>query len=160
MNNEIKPELRESSNSTLSSDSVGAYLHKIRTSNGIDFNEISDKTKFSTSQLKAVEQEQWSALPDGFVLRSLVKKFALAIGADDKIALQKLGQATGNIAPSTVKNLRTVPTSELNESMPDTDTPRRTGGSLLWILLILIVLGVVAYLAYNQGMFTLEDLGL
>lgn len=73
MNKEITPELRESSNSTISSDSVGAYLHKIRTSNGFDFTEISDKTKFSTSQLKAVEQEQWSSLPDGFVLRALVK---------------------------------------------------------------------------------------
>lgn len=159
--NQETPDLSKASLNEPNADSLGGYLRAKRLEKKWHLNDVSDYTKYHVYQLQAVEDEHWDKLPTGFVLRSIVKKFAVAVDADEVLALEKLSILTGNTAPVSAKQLKANLKSSLNvnvkSTLLDTSTSRGSG-TLFWILLIFIVLGVVAYIAFSQGMFNLNDI--
>ncbi len=55
---------------------TGALLRKVRESRGIDLGEIATRTKISLARLRAIEDEQWDALPAPVYLRGFVVEYA------------------------------------------------------------------------------------
>lgn len=150
------PDLTKESLVPPSTDSLGGWLQSYRLQRQLSLADISEVTKYHEKRLKALEDNQWDNLPMGFALRSIVKKFAKAVGADETTALELLAQATdnGSIVPET-KNLRSNYNINVNERLP---RHRRGSGVWMWILVILLILVGAAYIAYDQGIVTAEDL--
>lgn len=151
------PDLTKASPNTPEADTLGGYLQAARLQQNLSLTQVSDMTKYHVSQLAAIEEHQWGKLPTGFVLRSIVRKFAAAVGADSEVALEKLAAATGNVIPATNKNLKSSMTLKVNEQLNEHITSGG-GSTWLWIILIILVLAVVAYIAISQGMFNLDDI--
>ncbi len=151
------PDLNKVSANAPDVDTVGGYLKNARLERHLELAQVSDMIKYHASQLRAVEEQNWSALPNGFVLRSIIKKFAVAVGANPDIALEKLAQATGNVAPpANNKYLKSSHNLKVNEKLNE-HISSGSGGTWLWILLILAILVAVAYFAFTQGMFNIDD---
>lgn len=151
------PDLTKASPNTPDPETLGGYLQAARLQRQLSLAQVSEMTKYHANQLAAIEEHQWAKLPSGFVLRSIVKKFALAVGADAELALEKLATATGNVVPATNKNLKSSMNLKVNEQLNEHITSNG-GGTWLWIILIVLVLAVVAYVAVTQGMFNLDNI--
>lgn len=150
------PDLSKESLSPPNTDSLGAWLQSHRLQRQINLADISEATKYHVKQLQALENNQWDALPPGFVLRSIVKKYAKVVGADESKAMEMLTQAIGASAlTADTKNLKTNFNISVNEQLPDT---RRGSGAWVWILVILVLLFGAGYIAYDQGMIAPEDI--
>ena len=154
--NQAMPDLTTESLVPPSTDSLGAWLRAHRLQRQMSLADVSESTKYHAKQLESLENNHWESLPSGFVLRSIVKKFAKAVGADEAKALERLAQETGNsvVSPDT-KNLRTNYNLSMNEQLPDN---RRGSGAWVWILVILVLLVGAGYIAYDQGMVSAEDI--
>ena len=153
--NQAMPDLNKESLEPPSTDSIGGWLRSHRLQRQMSLADVSESTKYHAKQLENLENNQWDALPTGFVLRSIVKKFAKAVGADETQALDLLAQVTGNSVPSAdTKNLKTNLNLTMSEQITD---QRRGGGAWIWILVILVLLFGAGYIALDQGIISAED---
>ncbi|MDY3330824.1 MAG: helix-turn-helix domain-containing protein [Pelistega sp.] len=150
------PDLTKASANAPDIETLGGYLAAARLAQQMTVQQVSEATKYHVSQLRAIEEQQWDKLPTGFVLRSIVKKYAAAVGADIEVALDKLAKATGNVIPQPNKNLKSSINHKVNEQLNERIADS-SNGTWLWILLIIVVLGIVGYIAFSQGMFSLDD---
>ena len=158
---EEKPDLtKESAPHPESAESLAGLLHANRLRKGLSLQDVADLTKYSKWQLEALETKNWGVLPQGFVLRALVRKYAEALHIDPDLAIEMLAKETGNKAQSgKSENL----VSSLDYKMSPTPTDKvRSGGfslsSIFWLLILMII--VVLGVAIWQGAISLEDLNL
>lgn len=63
---------------------TGEYLKKVRETRGLSLDEISDKSKLNVSLLKALEEENYAALPQGVYFPNLIKLYAQHLGLNLK----------------------------------------------------------------------------
>lgn len=158
---EEMPDLtRESAPQPESAESLGGLLHASRIRKSLSLEELAATTKYSKWQLQALEEKNWDVLPQGFVLRALVRKYAVALGVDPELAVEMLARETGN-KPQVGKSPNLV--SSLDYKMSPTPTRESRGGgfsffTIIWLLLLVIV--VVLGVALWQGAITFEDLNL
>lgn len=145
--------------------SLGQTLATLRAARGLTLAEISNRIKFSETQLRALESQNWASLPNGFMLRGMVKKYAQVLEADEQPLLQLLGQQPGidggqqaaaTAAPTNI-NLKRSTDYEIRDSYSRSG---RSSGTGLWLFVILLVLVVIAVYGFTRGWYTLQDLGL
>ncbi|MDO5666528.1 MAG: helix-turn-helix transcriptional regulator [Alcaligenaceae bacterium] len=158
--NDMPDLTRESAPQPEMADSLGGLLHASRIRKSLSLEELAGATKYSKWQLQALEEKNWDILPQGFVLRALVRKYAEALGVDPDLAIEMLARETGN-KPQNAKSPNLVSSLDYKMSPTPTGDSRGRGFSfstLIWLLLlvILVVLGVALW----QGAITLEDLNL
>lgn len=147
------PLLQREESSPANTQGLGQYLQAFRLHQGLSLSAVHDATRYHIKQLQALEEERWHDLPSGFVLRSIVKKFALAVGADPDLAQAKLVAATGEAPKVTPKALRS--SLQSTESV-DLDDVRKSYATWLWVLGILLTVGLVIAVAIGQGMVDLS----
>ncbi|ETF02169.1 membrane protein [Advenella kashmirensis W13003] len=144
--------------------SLGETLASLRTARGLTLAEISSRIKFSETQLRALESQNWASLPTGFMLRGMVKKYAQVLETDEQPLVQLLGQQPGiesgqqpaaNTAAGTNINLKRSTDYEIRDSRSG-----RSNGTGLWLFVILLVLVVIAVYGFTRGWYTLQDIGL
>lgn len=63
---------------------TGEYLKKVRESRGLSLDEIAEKSKLNISLLKALEDENYGALPQGVYFTNLIKQYAQHLGLNPK----------------------------------------------------------------------------
>jgi flagellar biosynthesis protein FlhG len=61
---------------------TGELLRRVRESQGIELQEISQKTKISTSHLNAIEEENFGSLPAEVYTRGFVQQLSGLLGLD------------------------------------------------------------------------------
>ncbi|AHG63868.1 helix-turn-helix domain-containing protein [Advenella mimigardefordensis] len=146
--------------------SLGQTLATLRAARGLTLAEISNRIKFSETQLRALESQNWASLPTGFMLRGMVRKYAQVVEADEQPLLQLLGQQPGiergqsavpASAAGTNINLKRSTDYEIRDSYSRSG---RSSGTGLWLFVILLVLVVIAVYGFTRGWYTLQDLGL
>ena len=143
--------------------SLGQTLSTLRAARGLTLAEISNRIKFSETQLRALESQSWATLPTGFMLRGMVKKYAQVLETDEQPLLQLLGQQPGierdqqvATTPTNI-NLKRSTDYEIRDSYSRSG---RSSGTGLWLFVILLVLVVIAVYGFTRGWYTLQDLGL
>ncbi len=146
--------------------SLGETLASLRTARGLTLAEISSRIKFSETQLRALESQNWASLPTGFMLRGMVKKYAQVLETDEQPLVQLLGQQPGiensqqpvaSSAAGTNINLKRSTDYEIRDSYSRSG---RSNGTGLWLFVILLVLVVIAVYGFTRGWYTLQDIGL
>lgn len=140
--NSSSPELEASS------QTLGKALAQLRQAQGLSLNEVSIRTKYSTSQLEALEHDNWDDLPSGVPLRWMVKGYARALETDEVALLALLGPQQGQ-APHTMRaDVRTGADWSSNERPLYSEPTQRSWG---WWLIILVLISVAVFYALNQG---------
>lgn len=158
---EEMPDLsRESAPQPELADSLGGLLHASRIRKNLSLEDVANTTKYSKRQLQALEDKNWEVLPQGFILRALVRKYAEALDVDPELAIEMLARETGN-KPDSGKSPNLV--SSLDYRMSPTPTKESKNGgfsiaTMIWLLLLVVV--IVLGVALWQGAITFEDLNL
>ena len=63
-------------------DGVGATLCRARTRRKLSYSEVEEATKIRARFLRAIEEEEWDALPEGSYARSFIRTYATYLGLD------------------------------------------------------------------------------
>jgi cytoskeleton protein RodZ len=61
---------------------IGDTLSEARTRRGVDLDQVHAATGIRPRYLRAIEQEDWDALPEEFYARSFIRKYAAFLGVD------------------------------------------------------------------------------
>jgi len=125
---------------------LGASLRAMRTAKGCSLSDVSARLKYSVRQLDALENEQWDRLPNGVLLRGLVKNYGRFLETDVDALLAMLDTQVGTRSAASVP----VPAASLSGA----DLPLHPEGgsrSWGWLLVIVVLLVVAGVYAIDRG---------
>lgn len=113
---------------------IGSDLRRARTRREIDFSEVEAATRIRARFLRAMEDEEWDALPGGVYTRGFIRTYANFLSLDgDRLAEDYRRDVEGARPP------------DLAPAAMPSDGARRPSRSVPWLALIAI--GAVALLA-------------
>jgi cytoskeleton protein RodZ len=110
---------------------IGNTLAEARTRRGVDLDEVHAATGIRPRYLRAIEEEDWNALPEEFYARSFVRKYAEFLGVDPEplVAEYRRQRGTGGSPGSP-----TSPFAKTNSRRADALRRRRKRQSVyVWI---------------------------
>lgn len=132
------------------SNQIGVFVAELRQARGLSYNDVSARIKYSVLQLKALEQEDWAALPSGVPLRWMVQSYARYLETDESVLLGMLEAANqGSRPPSSVKRdvRKGADWSDADMPLYSDAAPRSWG----WLIVIAALLFVALFYALDQG---------
>lgn len=132
------------------SNQIGVFVAELRQARGLSYNDVSARTKYSVLQIKALEQENWDALPNGVPLRWMVQSYARYLETDEGVLLKMLETANQGARPpsSTPRNVRKkTDWSDADMPLYSDPTPRSWG----WLIIIAVLLFVALFYALDRG---------
>ncbi|MDX3896053.1 helix-turn-helix transcriptional regulator [Pusillimonas sp.] len=127
---------------------LGASLRAMRMARGCSLSDVSARLKYSVRQLDALENEQWDRLPNGVLLRGLVKNYGRFLETDVDALLAMLDTQVGTRSAASVSV--PVPAASLSGA----DLPLHPEGgsrSWGWLLIIVVLLVVAGVYAIDRG---------
>ena len=120
-------------------------LRSLRVSKGFSLQDVEVRLKYSARMIEALESERFESLPRGLPLKSLVKSYAKLLEIDSKPLESMLepyiGRVEGGIANHT--STRSLGSHQIEVVQ---------GGSVVWLLLIVILVLVALGGAVWQGL--------
>ena len=132
------------------SDQIGAFVATLRQAKGLSYNDVSARIKYSVPQLKALEQENWSALPSGVPLRWMVQSYARYLNTDEQVLLDMLEAAN----PDACAPRQKMADVRKGTNWSDTDMPVYADSaprSWGWLIVIAVLVLVALFYALDQG---------
>ena len=132
-------------------DLNAADLKKARENSGLTLAELFERTRISVRYLEAIENGDFHVLPVPTYSRNFIKTYADAIGIDSGPVLQRYDNY--------LKNLN-APAADRDGEPPCQVTPSaapKQNKIYLWVLLIIIVFAVAAFLISSRNARTPES---
>lgn len=99
---------------------IGTSLREARVRQGIDYPAAEAGTRIRTRYLRAMEDEQFDALPDPSYVRGFLRAYASYLGLDPQLVLDEYESRFGDIGDAV-------------RAVPRRATPRRREAQLLWL---------------------------
>jgi cytoskeleton protein RodZ len=131
--------------------SLGQQLKQSREEKGISLQEIAESTHISIRFLQAIENDAYDVLPGGVFNRAFVRTFARQVGFDEEQAVnlyQEQWQEQGG-----------EPERGYQLGVDDFESRQTSGNGMLLSFVALIVLGSLAYAAYQYFTPAVPDSG-
>jgi cytoskeletal protein RodZ len=129
--------------------SLGQQLKQSREEKGISLQEIAESTHISIRFLQAIENDAYDVLPGGVFNRAFVRKFARQVGFDEEQAVnlyQEQWQEQGG-----------EPERGYQLGIEESEFRQSSGNGLLLSFVALLVLGSLAYAAYQYFTPAISD---
>ncbi len=133
---------------------TGQALRALREAQGLTPEDVSRRIKFSARQVRALEDEDWQALPTGVSLRGLVRSYARMLGADaDSLAETVAPQVTAHSMRPEEDHAGHAAARSSGGGRVAMVVSDESGGGISWGWLVILLLFVAAALAYafSQG---------
>jgi cytoskeleton protein RodZ len=130
---------------------LGQQLKQSREEKGISLQEIAESTHISIRFLQAIENDAYDVLPGGVFNRAFVRKFARQVGFDEEQAVnlyQEQWQEQGG-----------EPERGYQLGIDEPDFRQSSGNGLLLSFVALLVIGSLAYAAYQYFAPAVSDSG-
>jgi cytoskeleton protein RodZ len=132
---------------------IGDTLSEARTRRGVDLDQVHAATGIRPRYLRAIEQEDWDALPEEFYARSFIRKYAQFLGVEPEPLVEEYRRQRGTGggrggAPTTP--FAGTTTSRRAEALR---RRRARQGVYAWLggIAVLVVIVVVAILLLSGG---------
>jgi cytoskeleton protein RodZ len=132
---------------------IGDTLSEARTRRGVDLDQVHAATGIRPRYLRAIEQEDWDALPEEFYARSFIRKYAQFLGVEPEPLVEEYRRQRGTTgrrggAPTTP--FAGTTTSRRSEALR---RRRARQGVYAWLggAAVLVVIAVVAILLLSGG---------
>src|SRR3984893_13752002 len=123
--------------------SFGGKLRDARERRGVSLRQIANATKISVAALEALERNDISRLPGGIFSRAFVRSYAIEVGLDPEATIQEFITQFPNDSVTAGH-----PTSDQVEDREAVESDRRTGGTVLWLAVVsVLVAAAVLYFA-------------
>jgi cytoskeletal protein RodZ len=126
---------------------LGQQLKQFREEKGISLNEISESTHIGIRFLQAIENDAYDVLPGGVFNRAFVRKFAKEVGFDEEQAV--------SLYEEQLEEQGGEPERTYQLGVEEFEARPTSGNGLLLSFVALIILGALAYAAYQY--FTPAD---
>lgn len=123
---------------------AGTLLAALRQQRAVGIQEISQRLKFSSRQISALEAGQYDALPDMTFVRAMIRAYARYLGADPEPFIQALELER----PDAVPKLMTAATVTVPARGVGFFREARTASSRRWIIAGLLVLATAVVIAW------------
>ncbi len=120
---------------------LGQQLKQAREARGISLHEISDSTHIGIRFLQAIENDAYDVLPGGVFNRAFVRKFARVVGFDEEQAV--------NLYEEQLQEQGGEPERPYRMGIEEFESRPTSGNGLLLSFVALIILGALAYAAYQ-----------
>ena len=76
-------------------ESVGEFFRQVRETKGLTVDEVSSKTRIRSDFVRALEDGNFSKLPDQVFARGFVRSYARSLGLDEEDAIQRFAKSAG-----------------------------------------------------------------
>jgi transcriptional regulator with XRE-family HTH domain len=76
-------------------DSLGEYLQQAREAKGLTLEEVASRTRILPQYLKAVEENNYTRLPDEVFAKGFVRSYARLLGMDEDAVIRKFNESGG-----------------------------------------------------------------
>ncbi|MBH0189287.1 MAG: helix-turn-helix domain-containing protein [Nitrospira sp.] len=76
-------------------ESIGEFFKQVRETKGLTVDEVSSKTRIRSDFVKALEDGNFSKLPDQVFARGFVRSYARSLGLDEEDAIQRFAKSAG-----------------------------------------------------------------
>src|SRR5437773_10880777 len=76
-------------------NSVGEYFKQVREAKGLTLEEVASKTRIHPEFLRALEEGNFSKLPDQVFAKGFVRSYARSLGLDEEDAMHRFEQSAG-----------------------------------------------------------------
>ena len=124
---------------------IGTTLAEARTRRGVDLDEVHAATGIRPRYLRAIEEEDWDALPEEFYARSFVRKYAQFLGVDPEPLVDEYRRQRGTAGSA---GAPTSPFARTNSRRADALRRRRKRQAVyVWVgtglLAVAIVVAIV-----------------
>jgi cytoskeletal protein RodZ len=120
---------------------LGQQLKKSREDKGISMHEIAESTHIGVRFLDAIENDVYDILPGGVFNRAFVRKFAREVGFDEEQAVK--------LYEEQLEEQGGEPERRYQLGVEDFETKPTSGNGLLLSFVALVILGALAYAAYQ-----------
>lgn len=136
----------ESSDSIAQNFKSTGVFRALREAKGYSVEDVAARLKFTARQIQWLEEEDFEKLPRGVALKGMVKNYAKLVDIDSSAMLETLQPLIGNVSGG-ISQHTSIRTLGKHESAHTSG-----GGTMIWLLLILIVLSAAVGIAIWQGM--------
>src|SRR5215470_12231320 len=120
---------------------LGQQLKQYREEKGLSLHEIAESTHIGVRFLQAIENDAYDVLPGGVFNRAFVRKFAKEVGFDEEQAV--------NLYEEQLEEQGGEPERNYQLGVEEFEPRPTSGNGLLLSFVALIVLGALAYAAYQ-----------
>src|SRR5215475_13527247 len=120
---------------------LGQQLKQSREEKGLSLHEIAESTHIGVRFLQAIENDAYDVLPGGVFNRAFVRKFAKEVGYDEEQAV--------NLYEEQLEEQGGEPERSYQLGVEEFETRPTSGNGLLLSFVALIILGALAYGAYQ-----------
>lgn len=76
-------------------ESIGEFFRQVRETKGLTVDEVSSKTRIRSDFVRALEDGNFSKLPDQVFARGFVRSYARSLGLDEEDAIQRFIKSAG-----------------------------------------------------------------
>jgi cytoskeleton protein RodZ len=130
---------------------IGDTLSAARARRQVDLEEVHAATGIRARYLRAIEEEDWEALPEDFYARSFIRKYAQFVGVDPEPLVEEFRRQTG--ASGRAGDAPTSPFAKTNSRKAEALRRRRARqGVYVWLGVgALAVAVVVAIVLISSG---------
>lgn len=123
---------------------IGAILRQARTRREIELAEVEATTRIRLKYLRAIEAEDWDALPEGVYARGFIRTYASFLGLDgERLAEEYRREVEGGAAPRSTPDAPATP-GPRSRPLRGTRWPRGATGVAVAGVLAVAVLALVA----------------
>lgn len=130
---------------------LGQQLKQSREEKGISLHEIAESTHIGVRFLQAIENDSYDILPGGVFNRAFVRKFARQVGFDEEQAV--------NLYEEQLEEQGGEPERRYQMGVEEFESKPTSGNGLLLSFVALMILGALAYAAYQYFAPTISDSG-
>jgi cytoskeletal protein RodZ len=130
---------------------LGQQLKQSREEKGISLHEIAESTHIGVRFLQAIENDSYDILPGGVFNRAFVRKFARQVGFDEEQAV--------SLYEEQLEEQGGEPERRYQMGVEEFETRPTSGNGLLLSFVALMILGALAYAAYQYFAPTISDSG-
>lgn len=126
-------------------ESVGEFFRQVRETKGLTVDEVASKTRIRTDFVKALEDGNFSRLPDQVFAKGFVRSYARSLGLDEEDAIHRFIQSAGSFYEKQDERER------LKMRQIEEDRKRQSNRKAVTIAISIAVLTLIFLLSREQS---------
>ncbi len=126
-------------------ESVGEFFKQVRETKGLTVDEVASKTRIRTDFVKALEDGNFSKLPDQVFAKGFVRSYARSLGLDEEDAIHRFIQSAGSFYEKQDERER------LKVRQIEEDRKRQSNRKAVTIAISIAVLTLIFLLSREQS---------
>ncbi len=131
-------------------DTVGEFFKQAREAKGLTLDEVGSKTRIHPSFLRAIEEGNFTKLPDQVFVKGFVRSYARSLGMDEDDAVRRFTATAGSFYEKQEEGER------LRLKQAEDERRKRTNRNVIVGTMAVAVLGLVFVMSREQTSVTIR----